>query len=106
MLEQPGHKDDAGKLRWDLLPRSLETLVELYTRGALKYDDWNWAKGLKWTRVYAAMMRHLARFWFYNERYDPETGCHHLAAVAWGALTLLEYDQEALGEDDRHYAGH
>ncbi len=94
-------KFDGGKLRFDLLPvRPLEKLVEVYTIGAAKYDAHNWRKGLEFSRVFAAICRHLFAWWR-GETHDPDDGQHHLASVAWGALTLMELEQTHPELDDR-----
>lgn len=96
-----GRKNDQDKLRFDLIPvRSLEKVAEVYTIGAKKYDDNNWRKGLKWGRVFAAMMRH-AWAWMRGEKNDPKDGQHHLASVVWCALTLMEYEETHPELDDR-----
>lgn len=96
-----GVKYDGDKLRFDLIPvRSLEKVARVYTIGAKKYDDNNWRKGLKWGRVFAAMMRH-AWAWMRGESHDPVDGQHHLASVAWCALTLMEYEETHPELDDR-----
>lgn len=89
------------KMRFDLLP--IEALVELtrvYQMGALKYDDDNWRKGMSWRKVYRPIFSHLFK-WLSGEAVDKETGCHHLAMVAWNALTLVVYEIRKLGKDDR-----
>jgi hypothetical protein len=89
-----GVKNDEGKLRWDLLPASsMEELVRVYTIGAAKYTPYNWMKGLDYGRIFAAMMRHAWAFWRGEQR-DQVDGQHHLASVAWCALTLLYYDKD------------
>lgn len=96
-----GIKHDVGKARFDLLPvKPLFKVVEVYTIGAKKYSDRNWEAGLKWGRVFAAMMRH-AWNWWRGEKYDPKDGQHHLASVAWCALTLMEYEETHPELDDR-----
>lgn len=96
-----GRKDDTGKLRYDLIPAEpLAKVAHVYTMGAAKYDDRNWEKGLKWGRVFAAMMRHLWAWWK-GESIDKEGGQHHLASVAWGALALMEYERTHPELDDR-----
>jgi hypothetical protein len=88
-----GTKADTGKLRWDLLPfDALEAVVSAYTVGSIKYDDWNWAKGIHYSRVIGALLRHLVAWWWKRECHAPDDGQHHLAAVVWNALTLLHYD--------------
>ena len=87
-----GKKDDQDKVRLDLLPLdALWTVGEVYTLGVKKYDDWNWAKGLKYSRVIAALLRHLFK-WVMGETYDQQDGQHHLSSVVWCGLALLHYD--------------
>lgn len=100
-LKNEGRKDDIGKLRFDLIPiKPLEELVRVYAIGAKKYNDRNWEKGLKWGRVFAAMMRHGWKWWG-GEQFDPIDGQHHLASVAWCALALIEYETTHRELDDR-----
>lgn len=96
-----GVKHDGAKLRFDLIPAEpLQALAHVFTLGANKYGDRNWENGLKWGRVFAAMMRH-AWAWWKGERNDPEDGQHHLASVAWCALVLMEYERTHPELDDR-----
>lgn len=96
-----GVKFDAGKARYDLIPGdSLHELAKLYTMGAKKYGDRNWEKGMHWSRIFGAMMRH-SWAWFRGERFDPVDGQPHLASVAWCALALLAYEMREVGTDDR-----
>lgn len=96
-----GKKNDTGKLRWDLLPpKPMWELVRVYTLGALKYADRNWEQGMKWGRIFRAMLSHAFKWWG-GERYDQEDGQHHLASVAWCALALMEYEETHPELDDR-----
>ena len=96
-----GRKEDAGKLRFDLIPPGpLEKLAEVFTVGCRKYDDRNWEKGIRWGRVYAAMQRHAWK-WLKGESYDQRDGQHHLASVAWCAFALMEYEETCPDLDDR-----
>ncbi len=97
-----GRKDDEGKLRWDLIPRSLRHVAWVYTMGAKKYADRNWEKGIRWGRIFRAMIGH-GWDWWWGERYDPVDGQHHLASVAWCALALMEYEETHPELDDRPY---
>ena len=95
-----GRKDDSSKLRYDLIPvYPLKELALTYTIGARKYADNNWRQGLKFSRVIAALKRHL-ELWLEGEDRDPE-GQHHLAAVAWNAFSLLWYSKFRPEFDDR-----
>lgn len=96
-----GRKHDTDKARFDLIPaKPLFKVAEVYTIGAKKYDDRNWEKGIKWGRIFAAMLRH-AWNWWRGEKLDPEDGQHHLASVVWCALTLMEFEETRPEFDDR-----
>ena len=96
-----GRKDDIGKLRFDLIPvESLLEVVKVYTFGARKYQDRNWEKGIRYSRVFAAINRHLWAFWN-GENADNETGFSHLAHAAWGCLALIHYAKHNTDKDDR-----
>jgi len=96
------NKKDVGKLRFDLLPPVPMMYVgEVYSIGAKKYGDHNWRKGMSWGRVFAAMLRHAFNWWA-GQRNDPVDGQHHLASVAWCALTLMQYEIDHPKMDDRY----
>jgi hypothetical protein len=88
--------------RYDLLPvGALRQVAEHYGKGASKYADHNWRRGYEWSKSYAALMRHATQFWS-GEDIDEETGSHHMAAVAFHALALLEYAESHPDFDDRY----
>lgn len=94
-------KYDSDKPQFSLIPTSsLLELMKVYEMGAKKYAPDNWKKGMKWSRVYDAIIRHLFAFWK-GETNDPESGLHHMAHAAWGCFTLIWYSQNNGGEDDR-----
>lgn len=96
-----GRKDDAGKLRYDLIPvYPLAQLAEVYTTGSRKYGDNNWRKGMNYSRIIAALLRHLEA-WRQGRKVDPDDGQHPLASVAWCAFTLMEYEITHPELDDR-----
>jgi hypothetical protein len=96
-----GRKDDDGKVRMDLLcPVALEELAKVLTFGAKKYEPWNWAKGMAWSRVYGALLRHLNAFWQGHDT-DEETGLHHLAHAFCCLMFLVTYQKKGTGKDDR-----
>lgn len=100
-MSDVGKKFDTEKIRYELLPpKALEALAEIYTRGAKKYGDRNWEKGMLWSRLFGALMRH-AWAWWKGERFDPETKSHHMIAVAFNAIGLFTYDTRNIGENDR-----
>lgn len=96
-----GVKHDDGKLRFDLIPvRPMEQVAEVYTIGASKYGDNNWRDGIQWGRIFRALLSHAWKWWR-GETFDKEDGQHHLASVAWCALTLMEYERTHTELDDR-----
>lgn len=95
-----GKKYDSGKPRVSLIfTQALLEVAKVGTFGALKYDDHNWRKGMKWSRLTDAQLRHLIAY-VSGDRKDNESGLSHLAHVAWNALALVEYELNQIGEDD------
>lgn len=77
------------KPRYDLIPVSaLRRLADLYARGAVKYGENNYQKGIPFSRVYASMFRHLIQF------REGDISEDHLAAVAWNAFAIMFYQDE------------
>ena len=100
-LAAGGHKDDADKVRMELIPPELMIAVgDILTSGAKKYDDRNWEQGMKWSRVYGALLRHLIAWWG-GEKKDPETGRSHLWHAGCCITFLIAYEMRGVGEDDR-----
>lgn len=96
-----GTKLDQGKVPMELLPPELLFGVsEVLGFGAKKYEPRNWEKGMKWSRVFGALMRHLWAWWR-GERVDPETGMSHLWHAATNIAFLIAYEERKVGEDDR-----
>lgn len=93
MSETKGRKDDAGKLRYDLVPLLAERqVVEVLTFGAAKYGDDNWRHVPEpGPRYFAAARRHLAA-WAGETRLDPESGLPHLAHAITCLMFLAELD--------------
>ena len=80
-------KDD--KTRWELIPLDcLEDIARVYTEGAKKYGDNTWQNlDNGYERYKGALLRHL--YAAEHDGFDEETGCRHLAQVAWNAIALL-----------------
>lgn len=96
-----GVKFDGEKIRPELFPpEAFEALCELYARGAKKYGDRNWERGMSWSRMFGALMRH-AWAWMRRESYDSETKAHHMLAVAFNAIAIYTYETRKIGTDDR-----
>jgi len=102
-ISDVGKKSDDGKLRMDLItPEALEELAKVLGYGAKKYGDWNWSKGINYSRVTAAVLRHI-NSWRKLEDNDPETGLNHLSHAFCGLMFLITYISRGMPEefDDR-----
>lgn len=87
-----GARFDQGKTRVDLIPADvLLALGEIYRMGAEKYDATNWRKGMKWTKVYGPLCRHLYKAWIGREERDPESGQLHIMHALWNCVALAFY---------------
>lgn len=96
-----GRKDDSDKLPMELIaPEFVTGIAAVLKFGAGKYDERNWEKGMKWGRVFGAIMRHLW-VWWGGEKVDPESGLSHLWHAACGIMFLIAYEERNTGEDDR-----
>lgn len=106
-----GTKFDGGKVRIELFPaEALFAISSILTFGAEKYDDRNWEKGMKWSRVFGAAMRHAWAWWagkgpttksFLFGDLDDETGKSHLWHLGCCVVFLITYEERGIGEDDR-----
>ena len=92
---QPAKRADGGKARWDLIPfDALDEIVQVFTFGAAKYGDFNWQKGMSWSRCFGSTMRHLSKWW-QGEDKDPESGLSHLAHAATNIIFLMYYSKRS-----------
>ena len=100
-LSKGGHKDDRGKVRMELIPPELlEAVGDILTFGAEKYSARNWEHGMRWSRPFGALMRHMWAWWRGEDK-DPETGRSHLWHAACCIAFLVAYEARGDGEDDR-----
>lgn len=96
-----GAKKGVKLARFDLIPpSSLFQLAELYGKGAIKYGDRNWEAGYDYSKSFAALNRHLWKWWS-GEDIDLETEMNHLVSVAWHAFSLLHFIENYPEKDDR-----
>ena len=73
-----GMKFDKEKPRMDLLDAdALEGLAKVLTFGAEKYAANNWRNGIEYSRLTAAILRHLMALQR-GEDIDPESGLPHI----------------------------
>lgn len=96
-----GTKYDSGKPRMDLLPPiALTEVSKVLTFGANKYGDRNWEKGINYSRLIGAAMRHLNA---YNggQDLDPESGLSHVAHACCNLMMLIHMSEKRGDLDDR-----
>lgn len=94
-------KADTDKVRIDLFPGdALLAISDILTSGAKKYEDRNWEKGMKWSRPFGALMRHMWAWW-QGEKFDTETGKSHLWHAGCCIVFLIAYEIRGVGLDDR-----
>lgn len=77
-----------GKGRYDLISfLALSRIAGVYERGAAKYDDRNWEKGMPIGRTLDSALRHIGQ---YITGEDDED---HLAQAAWNLIAALHFDE-------------
>jgi hypothetical protein len=97
-----GKKFDQGKPPLGLVPGvAIREIAKVLQYGATKYDRYNWLKGMKWSRLYDAALRHIYA-WIEREECDEETSLSHLAHAGCCIVFLITYEKLGLGEDDRY----
>lgn len=95
-------KQDKEKVQMELLdPLALIEIAKVLTFGAKKYEAHNWRKGLMWSRLIGAALRHLFSF-ASGENLDPETGLSHIAHASCCLMFLLNYTVTKPELDDRY----
>ncbi len=96
-----GFKTDTGKTPWHLFPWDAAVAVCTVMQIALsKYPKRNWEKGMDYSRLWDAAIRHLTA-WHNGENIDPETKQSHLSHAACCVLFLISYEIRNIGKDDR-----
>ena len=93
--EEVGHKNDDGKVRFDLVePEFEEGIARTLMVGAEKYGPNNWQKvDDAENRYYAALRRHI-NAWRKGEKNDPEDDVSHLAHAACNIMFLMHFERE------------
>lgn len=98
---QEGMKFDDSKPPMELIsPIALEQLARVLEFGAKKYEPYNWAKGIRYTRILGGILRHVFAY-IRGESIDPETGLSHIAHAMTGCMFILHYEKMRPEFDDR-----
>lgn len=97
-----GVKFDQGKAPMSLLDRKwLEGTAQVLSFGAEKYDAHNWRKGMPFTRVTDAALRHIMAF-LDGEDLDPESGLPHLDHASCCLMFASNMHKTRPDLDDRY----
>lgn len=86
-LKGDGHKPDMRLI----VPGWIWETGQVMTHGATKYFPGGWMQVEPW-RYHSALYRHYLAHRA-GERYDEETGLHHMAHVACNAMFLWYFDE-------------
>lgn len=96
-----GLKADAEKPPVELLdPYALEQIALVLAFGREKYAAHNWRKGIRFTRLCAAAIRHTFAI-LRGEDTDPESGLPHAAHLGCCAMFLIWTMKHRPDLDDR-----
>jgi dATP/dGTP diphosphohydrolase len=99
--ENAGRKDDAEKPRTDLLsPIAMLGIARVLGFGARKYAPNNWRKGIAWSRVLGAILRHTFAI-LDGEDLDADSGLPHADHLATEVMFLQEFFVTRKDLDDR-----
>lgn len=100
-MKDEGTKHDQGKPRLSKIPLAgITEVVKVMEFGAQKYGWDNWKKGMDWSRLIDASLRHIYKYANGKDK-DEESGLSHLAHAACDILFLLHYIEHKIGTDDR-----
>jgi len=99
----PKNNQIEGKPDMSLLPMDLleKYLVPVYEVGVKKYFRESWRAGFKSSVMIAAILRHLTRWYWHNEELDAQDHQHHLGAIIFCCLSLLNTLETKSHLDDR-----
>ena len=104
-MSEEGLKFDQEKPKMDLLSSLwLEDVSQVLTYGAKKYASHNWRKGILFSRLIAACLRHVFAF-LKGEDNDPETNLSHLAHASCCLMFLSELNKTKPKDWDDRYKG-
>lgn len=100
-----GVKLDQDKPIMALLPpRALLEEAKVWSYGSVKYDSYNWTKGIVYSRIIGASLRHIMAIMM-GEDVDEESGCLHAACVRCNMAMLIEFTLTKRTELDDRYKG-
>lgn len=74
---------------YDLVPfqEMTDAFVRVAEVGAVKYEPWNWSKGLSRVQLIGSLLRHTFAY-LRGQESDSETGLLHTDHILWNAVAL------------------
>ena len=97
-----GEKKDQGKAPLHMIPEeAIIGMAEAFAYGAIKYDRFNYRKGLEFSRLTDSLRRHTLAF-LNGEDIDPESGLHHTKLMLANAA-MIEFMRIHRPEMDDRY---
>lgn len=84
--------------------QSLEDMIEateVLEYGLEKYEEWNWAKGMRWSVPTGCIIRHAIAILEKGELLDEESGKSHYAHILCNVIMLLWFIDNYPEGDDR-----
>lgn len=97
---ETGSRFNANKTMVQLVdPLAVEGLARVLTKGAIKYGENNWRKGLSWMETIGSLERHLLAI-KRGEVTDPETGEQHIDHLGCNWMFLSNFMKTGLGTND------
>lgn len=102
-MSERGTKFNKGKVDLALLsPLALIEEAWTLSAGKVKYEAHNWRKGIPYSELLSALMRHLLLF-LAGEDNDDESNTTHLANIRFCTGCLIEFHKIGRTDlDDRH----
>lgn len=88
-----GKKTLTGKPEWCIVPmEAMVGVVRVFEAGAKTYGGGStWLPGIKFSRLFSAIVRHLFDWFYFGKNKDNESGQHPLCHVIANCLMLLTF---------------
>jgi hypothetical protein len=97
-----GARANRGKVALSLFPMHLLAgASRIFMGGAMKYAQWNWAKGMQHSTCVDCFLRHFNKWWYMGEDIDDESGEHHIDHMICNLIMLRHYIVAFKEGDDR-----
>ena len=101
----PKNNEAENKQQMSLIPLDViaDMLCPAYEEGLEKYHRESWRKGFKQSVMMDACQRHLRKFFYEKEDFDPEyPEKHHLGAALFCIISMYNSWKNHNELDDRH----